>query len=124
MEKHSYLEILIGKTVTKTDINTSTITAIIKNTGESFNQNMSIVLQLYLEEYLLNIYNPITIVPDYKEFGDLNGLKIIDVDESKEEAKLIFDNGNVLTVNMRDEVYWDPEAMCLYGPDNFFIAWN
>jgi len=124
MEKHSYLEILIGKTVTKTDINTSTITAIIKNTDESFNQNMSIVLQLYLEEYLLNIYNPITIVPDYKEFGDLNGLKIIDVDESKEEAKLIFDNGNVLTVNMRDEVYWDPEAMCLYGPDNFFIAWN
>ena len=72
MEKHSYLEKLIGKTVTKTDINTSTVTAIINNSGESFNQNMSIVLQLYLEEYLLNIYNPITIVPDYKEFCDLN----------------------------------------------------
>ena len=124
MEKHSYLEKLIGKTVTKTDINTSTVTAIVENTDGPFNQKTSIILQLYLEEYLLNIYNPITIVPDYKEFNDLNGSKVIAVDENKEEARLIFNNGNVLTVNMRDEVYWDPEAMCLYGPDNFFVVWN
>lgn len=124
METLSYLKKLIGKTVTKTDIKTSSVSPITKFKVETINIKTSIVIQLHLEDYLLNINNQITISPDYKEFNDLKGLKIIATDESNEEVKLTFSNGTVLYVNLRDEAYWDPEAMCLYGPDNFFIAWN
>jgi len=124
MESNSYLKRLIGKTVTKTDISTSTIIGILTNKEEPSNERMIMLLQLYLEDYRLQIDNPVTIIPLDKELLDFVGLKVFDTNEKKEEAELIFDNGYKIIINMRDEVYYGPEAMSLYGPDNFCAVWN
>ena len=124
MVQKLYLEQLIGKAVTKTDITTSTTIGIRKTKDEPSNEKMEITLQLFLEDYLLNIYDPITIIPANKELLDFISLKVIAVSETKEEAELIFDNGYKVIINMREEVYFGPEAMCLYGPDDFCAVWN
>ena len=124
MEQKSYLERLIGKIVTKTDINTSTAINLGNSNDEPANVKFEISLQLFLEEYLLDIYNPITVIPSDKELPDFVGLKVVAISDTKEEGELIFDNGYKIVVNMRDEAYYGPEAMCLYGPENLIVVWN
>ncbi|MCW3117918.1 MAG: hypothetical protein JWM28_2000 [Chitinophagaceae bacterium] len=120
----SYLDRIIGKSVTKTDINTSTIIAIREIEADPVDERMSISIQLYFEDYLLNIYNPIKILPADKQLEDFIGLKLISAEEKKEEIKLVFNNNYSLIVNMREDVYFDPESMTLYGPNNFCAVWN
>jgi hypothetical protein len=122
--EESYLKRIIGKSVTKTDINTSTTIAIRKTEEDPYDERMSISIQLYFEDYLLNIYNPIKILPADKQLEDFIGLKLISAEEKKEEVKFIFDNSYILIVNMHEDVYYDPESMTLYGPDDFCAVWN
>jgi len=122
--KFTYLEKIIGKVVTKTEINSSTIIAMKKSKNDSSTGRMTLSLQLFLEDYLLTIYNPITIIPQDKELRNFIGLRIVSTEETGEEAKLIFDNEFKIIVNMRDDVYFDPEAMTLSGPNNFCVVWN
>lgn len=123
-KKQSYLERLVGKHLNRTGINTSTVAPIGVNEKDPTNVRMTITIQFYFEDYVLNVYNPITIVPENTQLNDFIGLSVIYVSETTEEAKLFFDNDAVLVVNLRDEAYYDPEAMTLYGPDNFCAVWN
>jgi hypothetical protein len=120
METEKYLNRLIGKTLTSTNLSTSTVLPINGNGKELY----TIANSLHFEDYRLDINNPISIVPVEKELELLIGLKVIATEERKEEAEIIFDNGNKLLIDMRDEVYYDPESMVLNGPDNFCAVWN
>lgn len=124
METIVYLQQLVGKTVANTELITGTVIARKASRDEPDNIQIELTWQMYLEDYILNIYNAMSIRPDEKEFDDLRGLKVIAVDENKERAELIFDNGTKLQVDLRDEAYTGPEAMCLYGPDNLCVVWR
>ncbi|KAA5536450.1 hypothetical protein F0919_01935 [Taibaiella lutea] len=123
MELQTYLQRLIGKTVTNTVITTSTVIARKIDKDDPDNIKTELTFQLYIDDYTLNIYNPITILPSEKDFADVKGLKIVAVEESDEKAELIFDNSYNLIVDMRDEAYDGPEALYLTGPNHFWVAW-
>ncbi len=125
MTQHtSYLEKLIGQVLIRSSVDTSFVVPITVSIGETSSERMSLTVQLYFENYRLSINNPITIDPADKEINALIGLRVIAAAEKNTEACITFENGNVLSVDMRDGVYLDPEAMCLYGPNNFFVVWN
>jgi hypothetical protein len=124
MEKEYYLERLLGKVITKTDTGTSIVIGRNMKEDDPNRERTFAMVQLFLEDYILNIENPMTIIPSGKELPDLEGLKVIATDENDEEAELIFDNGNRLIINLREEAYEGPEAMCLYGPDDFCVVWR
>ncbi|MDB5232366.1 MAG: hypothetical protein JWN76_3171 [Chitinophagaceae bacterium] len=111
---------MIGKRLLSTRISTSTVLPINGNGKELY----TIANSLHFEDYRLDINNPITFIPADKDLESLIGLKVIGTDERKEEAEIIFDNGFKLIVNMRDEVYYDPESMVLNGPNSFCAVWN
>lgn len=110
--------------MTSTSIGTSTIFPINGNTDDGTGVKFTIDNILYFEDFQLNINNPISLTPLDKELDNLIGLKVIETDERKEEAELVFENGYRLVVNMRDEVYYGPEAMSLNGPNGFCVVWN
>jgi hypothetical protein len=124
MSNEKYLSQLIGKSLASTAIDTSTIFGINQSNEDSPNGQLIISNILYFESYSLHIYNPISISPSDKELEDLVGHKVIATDERAKEAELAFDNGYMLLINMQDEVYYGPESMCLYGPNNFLVVWN
>jgi hypothetical protein len=120
MSKQEYLNRLVGKVLTSVNVSPSTILSIIEN-GKAL---YTITNTLYFEDYRLNINNPISILPVAKELDDLVHLKVVATKERKKEAEIVFDSGYKLIVDMRDEGYYDPEAMYLTGPDNFWVVWN
>jgi hypothetical protein len=120
----SYIERLIGKFVTDTKMGTSTTYPIGENSDDLDFKNIEIELVIFFEDYYLNIYNPITIIPSEKELLDFIGLKVIAISETKKEMELVFDNGYKILIDLRNEVYNGPEAMCLSGPNNFCVVWD
>lgn len=120
MSDEKYLNRLTGKRLTSFDISTSTVLPINGNGKEVY----TIANALYFEDYQLNINNPISITPSDKELQDLVDQKVMATDERKDEAEIVFANGTKILVDMRDEVYYDPEAMYLIGPNNFWVVWN
>ena len=120
MYKQKYLNRLVGKILTSINISTSTVLPINGNGKELY----TIANALCFEDYQLNINNPISILPLNKELKDLVHLKVVATDERKEQAEIIFEGGYKILVDMRDEAYYDPEAMYLTGPDNFWVVWN
>ncbi|MGZ4042735.1 MAG: hypothetical protein ACXVPU_11405 [Bacteroidia bacterium] len=120
----TYLTKLIGSIIQKVDSSISTIVKIKNNEDDQENVKMIVGIQLSFEEYTLNIYNPAHISFKDKELKDLIGLKVVMVSETKEEAELCFDDGCKLIINIRDEAYEGPEAMSLYGPNDFWVVWN
>ncbi|HEY4194265.1 MAG TPA: hypothetical protein VGM63_01935 [Mucilaginibacter sp.] len=120
----SYLKLLIGKSVTGTEYNTSAIIPVNSNKSDSPPIRMSIFVHVHFEDYRLHIYNTIHVLPSGKTMNDFVGLYVKDAYETKEEAVLMFENDYKIVVDMRDEAYSDPEAMYLSGPDNFWTVWN
>lgn len=124
MEKESYLKKLIGKTVTGSEIGTSTTYAIGKSQEDPDFERAEIEISIFFDNYFLNIQNPITITPSDKEPLDFVGLKVIATSETREEGELVFDNGYKIIIDLREEAYNGPEAMNLTGPNNFFVVWR
>jgi len=120
MSNEKYLNRLVSKILTSTNVSTNTVLPINGNGKELF----TVANLLHFGDYRLNINNPISIIPSDKKLESLIGLKVIATNEGEEEAEIVFDNGYKLLVDMRDEVYYDPEAMYLSGPDNFWVVWN
>ncbi|HET6994903.1 MAG TPA: hypothetical protein VFI06_07965 [Chitinophagaceae bacterium] len=122
--ENSYLKHLVGKAVTKTQMTTSTTFALENNKTDKSDPRMEIALGIFFEDFYLEIYNPIEIIPSDKGLDDFRGLTVVVAKEDNDEAGLIFNNGYKILINMRDEAYYGPEAMYLSGPDNFFVVWN
>lgn len=120
MSNENYLNRLVGRFLKSANLTTSTVLPV---NGEG-KELYTIANSLYFDEYRLDINNPISIVPSDKSLGSMTGAKVISTDERKEEAEILFDNGYKILIDMRDEVYYDPESMVLNGPDNFCAVWN
>lgn len=123
-KKESQLSILIGKFVTDNRFSTSTTAFIRNDEADPKEVRVTLSVQLYFGEYILNINNPITILPGNLNLDNLVGREVRMVMETNVEAILIFTENVKVIVNLRDEAYHDPEAMTLYGPNNFCIVWN
>ncbi len=124
MITNSYLEKLLGKVLVRTQISTTTTVGITIKKEDLLQQQFSLIYKLYFDDYLLIINNPISIIPSNISINDLVNNKIIIVNETKDEAELVFENGSKLVVNLREEAFYDPEAMSLMGPNNFCVVWN
>lgn len=116
----SYLNNIIGKTLNSSSISTSTVIPLNQNGKEL----LTIANSLMFEDFRLDINNPVTIEPNNKSFEDLIGEYVIAIKEDSKEIELKFSNNAKLKINMRDEVYYDPEAMVLYGPNDLCVVWN
>lgn len=125
MEAEQYLNRLVGEILVSTDISTNTIYPINDSAKESAtNALFTLSNVLHFREYDLHINNPITITPYGKELSNLIGQKVIYTVEKPKEASIVFEGGDKIWVNMSDEVYFDPEAMVLNGPNGFWVVWN
>jgi hypothetical protein len=124
MEKNkSYLKYLIGKIVNDIRADIDLVIALKAKKDDNYEQQMSVYTQIYLDEYRLDIYNKSEIVGGINtNIKDLLGLTVIDTNETNEKAELIFDNGYIFIIDLREEAY--PEAMYLQGPNNLFVVWN
>lgn len=120
----SHLQLLIGKIVTRTEYNTSTVVPINTNNKDISSIKTSVFVQIYFEDYRLNIYNAMRVIPSNKSVNDFIGLHVVATYESKDEVILSFENDYSIVVNMKEEGYSDPEAMYLSGPNNFWTVWN
>jgi hypothetical protein len=120
----SYLGKLVGKTVTHTEMGTSTTYAIGRTHDNPDFAKTEIELSIFFEDYYLNIYNSVTLFPSDKELLDFIGLKVIAISDAKKEAELVFDNGSKIVIDLTYEEFYGPEAMTLSGPDNFLAIWN
>ena len=123
MEDTEYLNKIVGLIINDVYTETETIISLKEKKEEETNETISVYIQLHFNKYTLNIYNKFEIIPNRKT-SDLKGLKVISIEETKEEVNLLLDNGTCIKINLRDEAYMGPEAMCLYGPDNLCVVWN
>ena len=120
-----YLNLLIGRRVIK--INTSLNTVYpIDEVDES--KIISIVTTVihFDGEYSLVIDNPHE-VASKEETIELNNLVdkwIISVIEEEHIRKLFFQDDITLTIDLRDEAYYGPEALSLSGPNDLSVVWN
>jgi hypothetical protein len=126
MIKQSYLKYLIGQIIQRVDTDISTVIPL-NQKKEEYEQIMSVYTQIYFDEYILDVYNKAEILggTENMRIEELIGLKVIDTNETKEKAELIFGRGFIFKIDLRDEAYSnDPEAMCLHGPNNLCVVWN
>ena len=116
-----YLNRLIGKTITNISFGEGVYYAL--NEKERPPQ---IVPELFMkiEDYSLTIANKIILGPNVETIDLFLGQKIKNIAETKTEIKITTSEENWFIVDLRDEAYSGPEALCLHGPDNFFVAWN
>lgn len=121
--ENEYLRLLIGKRVVNVDWSTDLTISREKDKQTAEHIISSEYVQLFIEEYRLNINNPYSIMPEHIGIADLIGLIVVSTVKRDFDAEIVFDNGCSLIIDMRDEVYTDPEAMVLYCP-GFWAVWN
>lgn len=120
MKSEQYLDRLIGKVLIDAELITATLVPINGIGRELF----TIANSLHFEDYRLTVNNPMIIRPSDRSLKSLLGLKIIATMENEQEAQLTLDNGSIILIDLRDEAYFDPEAMVLKGPNNFCAIWQ
>jgi hypothetical protein len=123
----SYLVLLIGKTVTGTSSDLSLLIPLKNDRDDVVKEEMSVYTQIHFEDYSLHVYNPAEIIcsnTTSRTIESLIGLTVTSVSEEKICATIFFDNGCIYKVNLSDEAYTGPEAMGLFGPENFWVIWN
>lgn len=125
--KRTFLNCLVGETVKKTNTEISTFIPLKKNTEDSADELTLVYSQLYFENYTLLIYN------NYKiscynnqtiKIDELVNSKVLKSNEEKDFIELIFDNQCKLIIDLSDDAYNGPDAMCLKGPNDLFVVWN
>jgi hypothetical protein len=89
---------------------------------------------LAVEDYLqihfefgtsLNIYNPMLVSGTASgSLTDIEGHRVSRVSERPDSASLEFDDGTIVTIDLRDEAFVGPEAMVLEVPGEPIVVWN
>ena len=125
-ENKSYLKYLIGRTLNSITVDINSVYALKKKKEDESEHQMSIYTQFYFEDYRLDVYNKSEIIGGLNiNSKDLVGFKVIETNETDERAELVFDNGYIFIIDLRDEAFSsDPDAMCLEGPNNLIVVWN
>ncbi len=78
---------------------------------------------LFSNDAVLMIYNIWTLV-GAESLGALVGKKICRIDFSEFRVDIFFELGLVFEVDVSDDGYNGPEAMCLYFPGENICVWN
>ena len=125
-ENKSYLKYLIGRTLNSITVDINSVYALKKKKEDESEHQMSIYTQFYFEDYRLDVYNKSEIIGGLNiNSKDLVGFKVIETNETDERVELVFDNGYIFIIDLRDEAFSsDPDAMCLEGPNNLIVVWN
>lgn len=73
----------------------------------------------------LSIFNAVSWSgPAGAELSSIKERRVTETEEREESAQLVFDDGSVLTVDLRDSAFADPEAMVLRIPGGPIVVWN
>ena len=125
-ENKSYLKYLIGKIVKDISVDINSVYSLKKKKEDKSEHQMSVYTQFYFDDYRLDVYNKSEIIGGLNiNSKDLVGLKVIETNETDERVELVFDNGYIFIIDLRDEAFSsDPDAMCLEGPNNLIVVWN
>ncbi len=127
-EFESYLNRLVGQTIVNITTDLSTIIPLKSEPNDAAEQAMFIYTQIYFNEYRLDVSNRSEIIFNGRivnvEIKDLVGLTVVEAKEEKDYAALIFDNGYIFKIDLTDSAFNEPEAMSLFGPDDFWVVWN
>lgn len=117
----SILEILEGKTVATV---TDEVSSLFSQVTES--QSIEVPIQLTFDDYILNIYNPLTVQVNgnTSNVASLRGLVVERIIESKDSINLKFSEGYTLIIDIRANQYNGPEALTLQGPHNLYVVWD
>ncbi len=123
----SYLKNLTGKKILGVNDGISHSIPIKTESSESSVEDLlETYIQLVLDEYTLTIYNSCEIIGSKIEDGltKLEGLYILNINETEKAIEFKLDDGIILKVDLSDEAYYGPEAMHLLGPDDLSVVWN
>lgn len=91
--------------------------------GKKDQSLLEVPTQIILDNFTLTIYNKVKL-DGARHLKDLEKTKILKVQGDKNEEKLWFSNGALLSVQLDNDSYIGPEAMVLTGPENLIIVWN
>lgn len=93
----------------------------IRYTAES---KIELPLQLIVDDFSLNIYNPYTIsgLVNYS-ITNLVGNRIDRVIENDESKAFLISGEIEIRIDMKENSYNGPEAISLYGPNNLIVVW-
>jgi len=125
--KKTFLNSIIGETIKKTNAEISTIIPLKKNKEDVGDELTLVYSQLYFDNYTLLIYNNYKIICNNNQaikIDELVNSRVLRTNEEKDFVELIFDNNCKLIVDLRDDAYNGPDAMCLKGPNDLFVVWN
>lgn len=121
----SRLALLIGQKIK--EINTGFSSVYPLDSSEKFDLNASILVhtKINFEEYTLSIFNKHELKSKKNHaFIDTIGETVISILETEFEALIKLGNKDIIRINLEDDAYNDPEAMCLHGPNDLCIVWN
>ncbi|MBK6840598.1 MAG: hypothetical protein IPG90_21705 [Bacteroidetes bacterium] len=119
----SHLLKLIGKPIL--DVQTNISQSVALNDSAFQESKIELFLQLVFDGYHLNIYNKFELIGlTSLQYLLLKGKTINNIIESKENVVFYLNEGIRFILDLRDDAFIGPEAMCLYGPDNLIVVWN
>lgn len=121
----SYLTPLIGKTIQEVLMGSGNYHTIKSKPTDTVPPPQIVdEIVLKMDDYFLNISNPIMFSDKESDINSFIGKTIVDVSENENECRITTTDGNWFSIDLRGESYVGPEAMCLTGPDNLIIVWN
>jgi|SRR5450432_1528905 hypothetical protein len=121
----SKLDLLIGQKINKVNTGFSSVYALDAEIANDLSSSMIVHTQIFFQIYQLNIFNDHELVSSYGNSMENDiGQSVISIEESEKEALILLENGDFIKIHLSDEAFNEPEAMCLYGPDNLIVIWN
>jgi len=121
----SKLNPLIDQKIQEVNTSFSSVYALDAEIANDLSSSMIVHTQIIFQMYQLNIFNDHEMVSSYGNYLENDiGQIVISVEESENEALILFENGDLIKIHLCDESFHEPEAMCLYGPDNLIVIWN
>lgn len=117
----SKLKILLNKKIKAVEFNLSS-TSGINNIDEDL---VELYLLIDFGDYFLSIFNNFSLAKNKeKNVKQLVGDILLKVEENNDFIDFTFQSGEILKINMTEEGYIGPEAMCLLGKDGLNVVWN
>ena len=79
---------------------------------------------IFFEYYRLFIYNNWSFSANIKDYKELKGQKIVEINIVNQLLELKLDSFASITVDLSDEGFNGPESLVLHGPNNLLVVWN
>jgi hypothetical protein len=118
------LENLTGKKILSAAIDEPESLGVSNNIRHTAKSKIEAPLQLIVDQFCLNIYNPYTILGlvNYS-VNNLVGNSIDKVIENDDSIAFLISGEIEIRIDMRLNSYTGPEAISLSGPNNLIVIW-